>query len=73
MLSAKEASELLHNMTPSERLDALKNKVSARTREALETKIKETIAAFETKVDIVLNATICNDPDADIRSLLNGL
>ena len=73
MLSAKEASELLKNMTPPERLAALKNKVWDRTRAALDSKIRETIAAFETKVDIILDAKICRDKDADIRSLLAGM
>lgn len=73
MINAREASELLRSMTPADRLEALKNKVSAKTRAALETKIRETIAAYETKVDIVLSAKICCDADKDIKAFLTGL
>lgn len=70
MINAKEASEKLNSMTPADRLEALKNKVSESTRNALDTKIKETIAAYERRIDIVLKADVCCDPDKNIRSFL---
>lgn len=71
MINAKEAAEKLHNMTPADRLEALKNKVSGSTRNALDAKIRETIAAYERRIDIVLKADICYDRDKDIHSFLN--
>lgn len=73
MITAKEASEKLATMSPAERLEALKHKVSESTRNALDAKIRETIAAYERRVDITLKADICRDPDKDIRALLAGL
>lgn len=70
MITAKEASEKLANMTPAERLEALKNRVSESTRNALDAKIREVIASYGRKVDVTLRASICRDPDADIRGLL---
>lgn len=70
MINAKEASEKLNSMTPADRLEALKNKVSESTRAALDAKILETIAAYERRVDITLSATVCRDPDPNIRALL---
>lgn len=73
MINAKEAAEKLRSMTPEDRFEVLKNKVSEKTRNALDTKIKEVIAACESNVDITLSASICRYPDADIRWLLMAL
>ncbi len=73
MLTAKQSSDMLKNMSPQQRLEALKNKVSAKTREALEVKIRETVAAYERDIEIVLTSKICTDPDKDIAALLKGL
>jgi hypothetical protein len=67
MINAKEAAEKLRSITPKARFEVLKNKVSEKTRNALDTKIKEVIAACESKLDITLTASICRDPDRDIR------
>lgn len=73
MLTAKESWEMLENMSPQERLEALKNKVKERTRNALDQKIRETVAAYERDIEIVLKSDICTDPDKDIAALLKGL
>lgn len=73
MLSAKQASDMLKSMTPEERLEALKDKVKTKTREALDQKIRETIAAYERDISIVLKASVCTDRDEDIRALLKAL
>ena len=72
MIYAKEAAELLRSMPPEDRVEAMKNKVSKGTQAALEKEIRETIAIFKTKVDLVLGAEICRDRDADIKALLIG-
>jgi len=73
MITAREASEKLASMSPLERLEALKHKVSESTRNALDAKIREVIAGYERKVDICLIAKVCRDPDKDIKSLLLAL
>ncbi|MFA5917661.1 MAG: hypothetical protein WC850_05510 [Candidatus Gracilibacteria bacterium] len=73
MLNAKEASEMIEKMSPEDRLKALQNEVSEKTRNALESEILKSVAAFKKKVDITLNASICTDADEKIRDLLNGL
>lgn len=73
MLSAKQASDMLKSMSPEERLEALKDKVKSKTREALDQKIRETIAAYERDISIVLGSNICTDRDEDIRALLKAL
>ncbi len=73
MINAKEAGEKLRHMTPEERFNNIKWKVSKSTRDALDTKIREVIAWYERKVDIVLKASICRDADRDIATLLRGL
>lgn len=73
MLSAKQASDMLKSMSPEERVEALKDKVKAKTREALDKKIRETIAAYEKDISIVLKASVCTDRDEDIRALLKAL
>lgn len=67
MLTAKESSEMLKNMSASERLEALKHKVGEKTRQALDAKIRETVAAYEREISIVLSASVCTDRDEDIR------
>ncbi len=54
MILAKEASRLLTEMTPEDRFEAIRRKVADRTQELLDQKIREVIAACETKVDLVL-------------------
>ncbi|HCY21644.1 TPA: hypothetical protein DIC40_07545 [Patescibacteria group bacterium] len=66
MLTAKESSEMLKNMSASERLEALKHKVGEKTRDALDAKIRETVAAYEKDISIVLKSDICTDKDKDI-------
>lgn len=73
MLSAKQASDMLKSMSPEERVEALKDKVKAKTREALDKKIRETISAYEKDISIVLKASVCTDRDEDIRALLKAL
>jgi hypothetical protein len=73
MLSAKESSDMLSSMTPQERQQVLKHKVSAKTRKALEKKIRETIAGYGKDIEIVLASNICTDPDENIEALLAGL
>jgi hypothetical protein len=73
MLTAKESSEMLKNMSAGERLEALKHKVKEKTRNALDAKIRETVAAYEKDISVVLNADICTDKDEDIRWLLKAL
>jgi len=73
MLSAKQANDMMKSMSPAERLEALKDKVKSRTREALDQKIRETIAAYERDISIVLKASVCTDRDEDIRALLKAL
>lgn len=60
-------------MTPFQRLEILKNKVGEKTRIALETKIHETIAKCEMRVEIILGAKICVDKNEDIRAFLVAL
>lgn len=64
---------MLKSMSPEERVEALKDKVKAKTREALDKKIRETIAAYEKDISIVLKASVCTDRDEDIRALLKAL
>ena len=73
MLNAKESSDMLKNMSPEQRLEALKHKVSEKTRKALDAKIRESVAAFEKDIEIVLNENVCRDPDKDIAGLLKAL
>ena len=73
MLTAKESADMLKSMSPQQRLEALKHKVSQKTREALDAKIRETVAAYERDIEIVLKSDICTDPDKDIAALLKGL
>ncbi len=54
MIHAKEASEKLRSMTPEERFEAIKSKVSESTRNALDAKIRETISLCESRVEIIL-------------------
>lgn len=64
---------MLNNMSPQDRLETLKHKVSASTRDALDAKIRETVAAYERDIEIVLKSDVCKDPDKDIAALLKGL
>jgi hypothetical protein len=73
MLTAKESSRMLESMSAEERLEALKNKVKEKTRNALDQKIRETVAAYERDIEVVFKADICTDPDKDIAALLKGL
>jgi len=73
MLTAKESSDMLNNMSPKDRLESLKKKVSEKTRLALDSKIRETVAAYERDIEIILKSDICTDPDKDIAALLKGL
>lgn len=73
MLTAKQSSDMLQNISAEERLEALQHKVSEKTRNALDQKIRETIAAYEREIEITLKANICTDPDKDISALLKGL
>jgi len=73
MLSAKKASEMIKDMPLEDRLEALKNKVGQKTRNALDQKIRETVAAFENEIAITLKANVCTDPNKDIRALLKAL
>ncbi|MCX6824445.1 MAG: hypothetical protein NT085_04960 [candidate division SR1 bacterium] len=73
MLTAKESADMLKSMSPQQRLEALKHKVSQKTREALDAKIRETVAAYEKDIEIVLTAKVCTDPNKDITALLKGL
>ncbi len=72
MILAKEASRLLTEMSPEDRFEAIRRKVAERTQELLDQKIREVIAACETKVDLVLWAKDCRDGDEDLRSFLSA-
>lgn len=73
MLTAKQSSDMLQNMSAEERLEALQHKVSEKTKSALDEKIRETVAAYEREISMVLKADVCTDPDKDISALLKGL
>ncbi len=73
MISAREASEMLEKMTPQERFEAMKSKVSESTRNALDKVIRETVAAFQEKVDVTLGASVCRDSDENLRNFLRAL
>lgn len=73
MLTAKQADDMIRTMSPKERLESLKHKVKEKTREALDQKIRETIAAYERDIEITLQSNICTDPDKDIAALLKAL
>lgn len=73
MLTAQQSSEMLKTMSPEERFEAVKDKVSEKTKNALNQKIRETVAAYERDIDIVLKASICRDPNKDIVALLKAL
>lgn len=73
MLNAKEASEMIEKMSPEDRLKALQNEVSEKTRNALESEILKSVAAFKKKIDITLKADVCTDADEKIRDLLSWL
>lgn len=64
---------MIRSMTLEERLDALKDKVSRKTKNALDQKIRETVASFENEIAITLKSDTCTDPDNDIRGLLQAL
>lgn len=70
MLNAKQSSEMLQTMSAQERFEALQHKVSEKTKNALDQKIRETVAGYEHDIEIVLKADVCTDPDKDIRALL---
>ena len=70
MLTAKQSSEMLQSMSAEQRLEALQHKVSEKTKMALDAKIRETVAAYERDIEIVLKSDICTDPDKDITALL---
>lgn len=73
MLSAKQSSEMLQSMSTEERLDAIQHKVSEKTKAALDQKIRETVAAYERRIEMVLKSDVCTDPDKDISALLKAL
>ncbi len=73
MLTAKESSKMLKEMSPQQRLEALRHKVGEKTRAALDAKIRETVAAYEREIEITLKANVCTDPDKDIAALLKAL
>lgn len=54
MINAHEASRLLREMTPEERLQALKEKVSQSTRDALDKAVRDAISGFNTRIYLIL-------------------
>lgn len=72
MILARDASKLLREMTPEERFESIRKKVSEKTQAALDQGIREVIAACETKVNLVLGADVCTDPDAHISAFLQA-
>lgn len=64
---------MLEKMTPQERLEAMKDKVSESTRNALDKAIRETVATFQEKVDVTLSESICRDSDENLRNFLMAL
>ncbi len=46
MINAKQAGEKLASMTPEERFEIIKNRVSESTKNALDAKIREVIAGY---------------------------
>nr|MDD3720393.1 hypothetical protein [Candidatus Gracilibacteria bacterium] len=73
MITAKEAGELLKNMTQEDRFNALKNEVSEKTRNAIDNEVRKAVAACKNKVEITLGEKICRDPDDKIHDLVVGL
>lgn len=72
MITAHEAARLRKEMSPEERFQAVREKVKEKTQAILDQKIREVVAACESKVDIVLRAKDCTDKDEDIRAFLYG-
>jgi len=73
MLTAKESSELRKNMPLDQRMELLKNRISEKTLNALDSKIRETVAGYGSAIELVLKADVCTDPDEDIRDLLKWM
>lgn len=73
MITAREASEMLEEVTPPSRLKIMKNKVSESTREALDKAVCEAVAAFQSKVDVALGSSICRDSDENLKNFLRAL
>ena len=72
MIKAQDAARLLNEMSPEARLEAVKKKVWEKLQTVLDQKIREVIAAYERKVELVLGANICQEPDKDIASFLQA-
>jgi len=60
-------------MSAEERLQALNHKVKSKTKQALEKKIRESVAAYERDIELTLKANVCTDEDEDIEALLKAL
>ena len=73
MLTAKQSSDMLKTMSEEERFQAIQHKVSEKTKAAIDQKIRETVAAYEKRIEIVLRSDVCTDPDKDISALLKAL
>lgn len=73
MLNAKEASRMIEELSPEQRLQALVWEVSEQTRNALDSAVYKAVASYKRKVDITLDAHICRDADAKITDLLRAM
>lgn len=73
MINAKEASEMMPQMTPENRLKALKNEVSEKTKILLENEILKSVASFKKRVEVTLCEGVCRDSDEKISDLLKAL
>jgi len=72
MLSAKESSEMLNNMTTEEKIKALESGIQQKTKETIENKIKGTIAKYQRDVEIALKIGTKNE-EIIIKDLLEIL
>ena len=73
MLTAKESSKMLKNMSSEERLQAIQHKVGEKTKAALDKKIREAVASYERRIELTLKANVCTDKDEDITAFLRAL
>lgn len=73
MLSAKEASRMIEELSPEQRLQALEWEVSTQTISALEKEVQKAVASYKRRVDVTLDSTICRDPDEKIKDLLKAM
>lgn len=60
-------------MSSEERLQAIQHKIGEKTKTALDKKIREAVASYESRIEIVLKTNVCTEPDKDISAFLKAL